>query len=100
MAAMASNWLKNWKSLKIFRTTGWIEAKFSQNAGTVHPLGQMRASSNQIIVLQQLKRKMLKLWWFQSYRNAINHMRYLNCLLNRRYMQLNRGLTICKVVVF
>jgi hypothetical protein len=55
MAAMAPNWLKNWKSLKIFRTTGWIEAKFSQNAGTVHPLGQMRASSNQIIVLTQLE---------------------------------------------
>jgi hypothetical protein len=41
--------------MKIFRTTGWIEAKFSQNAGTVHPLGQMRASSNQIIVLTQLE---------------------------------------------
>jgi hypothetical protein len=49
MAAMASNWLKNWKSLKIFfRTTGWIETKFSHNAGTAHPLEQMRASSNQI----------------------------------------------------
>jgi hypothetical protein len=56
MAAMASNWLKNWKSLKIFfRTTGWIETKFSLNAGTTHPLEQMRASSNQIIVFTQLE---------------------------------------------
>ena len=56
MAAMASNWLKNWKSLKIFfRTTGWIETKFSQNAGTAYPLEQMRASSNQIIVFTQLE---------------------------------------------
>jgi hypothetical protein len=56
VAAMASNWLKNWKSLKIFfRTTGWIETKFSQNAGTAHPLEQMRASSNQIIVFTQLE---------------------------------------------
>jgi hypothetical protein len=39
MAAMVSNWLKNWKSLKIFfRTMGWIETNFSQNAGTAHPL--------------------------------------------------------------
>jgi hypothetical protein len=30
---------------------------------------------------------MSKLWWYQSYRNSISHMRYLNCLLNRRYMQ-------------
>jgi hypothetical protein len=53
---MASNWVKNWKSLKIFfRTTGWIETKFSQNAGTAHPLEQMRASSNQIIVFTQLE---------------------------------------------
>jgi hypothetical protein len=38
MAAMASNWLKNWKSLKIFfRTIGWNETKLSQNAGTAHP---------------------------------------------------------------
>jgi hypothetical protein len=38
MAVMASDWLKNWKSLKIFfRTTGWIKTKFSQNAGTAHP---------------------------------------------------------------
>jgi hypothetical protein len=52
MAAMASNWLKNWKSLKIFfRTTGWIETKFSHNAGTADPQEQMRASSNQIIRL-------------------------------------------------
>jgi hypothetical protein len=29
---------------------GWIETNFSQNAGTAHPLEQMRASSNQIIV--------------------------------------------------
>jgi hypothetical protein len=29
---------KNWKSLKIFfRTTEWIETRFSQNAGTAHP---------------------------------------------------------------
>ena len=35
---MASHWLKNWKSLKIFfRTTEWIETRFSQNAGTAHP---------------------------------------------------------------
>jgi hypothetical protein len=34
----ASHWLKNWKSLKIFfRTTEWIETRFSQNAGTAHP---------------------------------------------------------------
>jgi len=34
---MVSDWLKNWKSLKIFfRTTEWIETKFSQNAGTAH----------------------------------------------------------------
>ena len=46
MAAMSSDWLNNWKSLKIFfRTMGWIETKFSQNAGTAHPLEQMRASS-------------------------------------------------------
>jgi hypothetical protein len=38
MAVMASDWLKNWKSLKIFfRTTGWIKTKFSQNAVTAHP---------------------------------------------------------------
>jgi hypothetical protein len=56
MAAMASNWLKNRKSLKIFfRTMGWIETNFSQNAGTAHPLEQMRASSNQIIVFTQLE---------------------------------------------
>lgn len=56
MAAMASDWLKNWKSLKIFfRITGWIETKFSQNAGTAHPLEQMRAPSNQIIVFTQLQ---------------------------------------------
>jgi hypothetical protein len=56
MAAMASNWLKNWKSLKIFfRTMGWIETNFSQNGGTAHPLAQMRASSNQIIVFTQLE---------------------------------------------
>ena len=56
MAAMSSDWLNNWKSLKIFfRTTGWIETKFSQNAGTAHPLEQMRASSNQIIVFTQLE---------------------------------------------
>jgi hypothetical protein len=56
MVAMASNWLKNWKSLKIFfRTMGWIETNFSQNAGTAHPLEQMRASSNQIIVFTQLE---------------------------------------------
>jgi len=55
MAAMASDWLKNWKSLKIFfRTTEWIETKFSQNAGSAHPLEQMRAHSNQIIVFTQL----------------------------------------------
>jgi hypothetical protein len=37
MVAMASDWLKNWKSLKIFfRTMGWIETNFSQNAGTAH----------------------------------------------------------------
>jgi hypothetical protein len=35
---MASHWLKNWKSLKIFfRTTEWIETRISQNAGTAHP---------------------------------------------------------------
>ena len=35
---MASHWLKNWKSLKIFfRTTEWIETRFSQNTGTAHP---------------------------------------------------------------
>jgi hypothetical protein len=56
MAAMSSDWLNNWKSLKIFfRTMGWIETKFSQNAGTAHPLEQMRASSNQIIVFTQLE---------------------------------------------
>jgi hypothetical protein len=56
MAAMASNWLKNWKSLKIFfRTTGWIETKFSQNARAAHPPEQMKASSNQIIVFTQLE---------------------------------------------
>jgi hypothetical protein len=50
------------KSLKIFfRTTGWIETKFSQIAGTAHPLEQMRASSNQIIVFTQLE--MEKLMW-------------------------------------
>jgi hypothetical protein len=38
MAVMASDCLKNWKSLKIFfRTTGWSKTKFSQNAGTAHP---------------------------------------------------------------
>jgi hypothetical protein len=32
MAAMASDWLKNWKSLKIFfKTTGWNETKFVPN---------------------------------------------------------------------
>jgi hypothetical protein len=56
--------LKNWKSLKIFfRTTGWIETKFSHNAGTADPQEQMRASSNQIIVLlvvlEQIKCKKL-----------------------------------------
>ena len=30
---------------------------------------------------------MSNLWWYQSYRNSTSHMRYLNCLLNRRYMQ-------------
>jgi len=48
MAAMSPDWLNNWKSLKIFfRTTGWIETKFSQNAGSAHPLEQMIAASNQ-----------------------------------------------------
>ena len=41
--------------MKIFRTTGWIETNFSQNAGTAHPLEQMRASSNQIILFTQLE---------------------------------------------
>jgi hypothetical protein len=70
--------------LKIFRTTGWIETKFSQNAGTAHPLEQMRASSNQIIVFTQLE-----IYKLQSTMSCdfISHMRYLNCLLNRRYMQ-------------
>ena len=34
---------------------GWIETNFSQNGGTAHPLAQMRASSNQIIVVTQLE---------------------------------------------
>jgi hypothetical protein len=56
MAATASNWLKNWKSLKIFfRTMGWTETNFSQNAGTARPLEQMRAFSNLIIVFTQLE---------------------------------------------
>jgi hypothetical protein len=40
---MASHWLKNWKSLKIFfRTTEWIETRFSQNAGTAHQFNDDR----------------------------------------------------------
>jgi hypothetical protein len=39
----------------LLQNHGWIETKFSQNAGTAHPLEQMRASSNQIIVFTQLE---------------------------------------------
>ena len=46
----------------VFRTTGWIETKFNQNAGTAHPLEQMRAPSNQIIVFTQLDIQITIVW--------------------------------------
>lgn len=40
MTAMGSDWVKNWKSLKIlfFKTTGWNETKIGSNNTLVVPI--------------------------------------------------------------